>query len=136
MKMMLAGSVGRRHPENLRAREHDRKAWRGRRRGKELGRLRTRAGRALAVRIRFRRDAGIARARIVTAYDPQLGLIRRHGDMTDHQAGQQELYADRESGERGAEKAPSRNNCRKRSGTPSHLDPGGPRELELRATTL
>ena len=57
-------------------------------------------------------------------------------DVTDHQAGQQKLHADRESGERGAEKAPSRNDCRTRSGAPSHLDPGGPRELELRATTI
>ena len=135
MTMMLARNVTGRDPESLRAREHDRKAGGGRRCGQELGRLRAGAGRALAVRIRVRGGAGIARARIVAAYDPQLGLIRRHGDVTDHQAGQQKLHADRESGERGAEKAPGRNDW-KRSGAPSHLDPGGPRELELRATTL
>jgi hypothetical protein len=30
-------------------------------------------------------------------------LIRRHGGVADHKAGQQELHADRESRERGAE---------------------------------
>jgi len=71
----------------------------------------------------------------MAAYDGQLGLIRRHRDLADEKAGEQELQADRESGERGAEKAPSRNNCRTTLRAPNHLDPGEPRELELRETT-
>ena len=135
MTMMLARNVTGRDPESLRAREHDRKARRRRRCGQELGRLRAGAGRALAMRVRVRGEAGIARARIVAAYDRQRGPIRRHGAVADHKAGEQELHADRETGERGAEKAPGRNDW-KRSGAPSHLDLDGPRELELRATTL
>jgi hypothetical protein len=72
----------------------------------------------------------------VAADDGELGLIRRHGDLADEKAGQQELHANRESGERGADKAPSRNNRRTTLGAPNHFDPGGPRRLELRATTI
>ena len=135
MKMMVVRNVTGRDPESLRAREHDRKARRRRRCGQELGRLRAGAGRALAMRVRSCGGAGLARAGSVAAYGRQRGLVRRHGDVADHEAGQKELHADREAGEHGAEKAPGRNDW-KRSGAPNHLDPGGPREPGLRATTL
>jgi hypothetical protein len=71
----------------------------------------------------------------VAAYDGELGLIRRHRDVTDHKAGQQKLDADRKSRERGAEQAPGRNSRRTVLGARNHLHSVEARKLELRETT-